>query len=53
LISVAGRTIHQGLDHFVDRNDRRDLSLFQIGLRFIPRRLVNALAFQIPHCSRL
>lgn len=35
LVSVAGRTIHEGLRHLVDRTDRRDLSIFQIGLRFI------------------
>jgi hypothetical protein len=28
LISVGGRTIHQGLRHLVDRNDRCDLSIF-------------------------
>jgi hypothetical protein len=53
LISVGGRTIHQGLRHLVDRNDRRDLSIFQIGLRFIQRRLTNALSIQIPLCSYL
>jgi hypothetical protein len=35
LISVGGRTIHDGLRHLVDRKDRRDLSIFQIGLRII------------------
>jgi len=48
LVSVGGSTIHQGLRHLVDRNDRRDLSIFQIGLRFIQRRLTNALSVQIP-----
>ena len=48
LISVGGRTIRDGLRHLVDRNDRRDLSIFQIGLRFIERRLTNALSFRIP-----
>lgn len=43
LISVGGRTIRDGLRHLVDRVDRRDLSIFQIGLRFIERRLTNAL----------
>jgi GT2 family glycosyltransferase len=42
LISVGGRTIHFGLRHLVDRNDRRDLSIFQIGLRYTQRRLTNA-----------
>jgi len=48
LISVGGRTIRNGLRHLVDRIDRRDLSIFQIGLRFIDRRLINALPFRIP-----
>ena len=47
LISVGGRTIRDGLRHLVDRVDRRDLSIFQIGLRFIERRLTNALPFRI------
>jgi hypothetical protein len=53
LISIGGRTIHQGLRHLVDRIDRRDLSIFQIGLRFIQRRLTNALSVSIPLCSYL
>ena len=53
LISVGSGTIHQGLRHLVDRNDRRDLSVFQIGLRFTQRRLTNALSVQIPLCSYL
>jgi len=53
LISVGGLTIHQGLRHLVDRNDRRDLSIFQIGLRFVQRRLTNALSVHIPLCSYL
>ena len=28
LVSVAGRNIHEGLRHLVDRTDRRDLSIF-------------------------
>jgi hypothetical protein len=42
LVSTGGRTINQGLRHLVDRKDRRDLSIFQIGLRFIERLLVNS-----------
>jgi hypothetical protein len=53
LISIGGRTIHIGLRHLVDRMDRRDLSIFQIGLRFIQRRLTNALSVHIPLCSYL
>jgi len=51
LVSVGGRTIHRGFRHIVDRKDRRDLSIFQIGLRYIQRRLTNALSFSIPLCS--
>jgi hypothetical protein len=53
LISVGGRTIREGLRHLVDRVDRRDLSIFQIGLRFIERRLTNGLPFRIPLFSYL
>ena len=48
LISVGGRTIHSGLRHLVDRNDRRDLSIFQIGLRYIQRRMTNAFLSTSP-----
>ena len=51
LVSVGTRTIRSGLRHLVDRSERRDLWIFQIGLRFIERRLINALAFQTPLCS--
>ena len=47
-ISIGGRTIRDGLRHLVDRVDRRDLSIFQIGLRIIERRVTNALPFRIP-----
>jgi hypothetical protein len=47
LVSTGGRTIHQGLRHLVDRHDRRDLSIFQIGFRFVQRRLTNALPVRI------
>jgi hypothetical protein len=53
LFSVGGRTIRDGLRHLVDRIDRRDLRIFQIGLRFIERRLTNALPFHIPLFSYL
>jgi hypothetical protein len=48
LVSVGGRTVRSGLRHGVDRADRRDLSIFQVGLRFIERRLTNALPIHIP-----
>jgi hypothetical protein len=51
LMSVGGRTIHEGLRHLVDRHDRRDLSIFQIGLRFIERRLTNDFSITVPLCS--
>jgi len=44
LISIDVRTIHTGLCPLVDRKDRRNLSVFQIGLRVIQRRLVNTLS---------
>jgi hypothetical protein len=47
-ISVGGRTISQFLRYLVDRIDRRDLSIFQISLRFIERRLTNELPFRVP-----
>jgi len=53
LISVGGRTIHQGMRHLIDRNDRRDLCIFQIGLRYIKRRLTNAFSFSVPLCAYL
>lgn len=52
LLSIGSRTIRAGLRHFVDRKDRRDLSIFQIGLRFIDRRLLNSLPFSLSLWSR-
>jgi hypothetical protein len=51
LISTGTRTIQDGLRHLVDRKDRRDLSIFQIGLRFVDRQLLNSLPFQLSLCS--
>jgi hypothetical protein len=51
LLSVGSRTIRTGQRHFVDRKDRRDLSLFQIGLRFIDRCLLHSLSFSLPLCT--
>ena len=48
LISVGGRTIHAGLRPLVDRNDRRDLSIFQIGLRFTERMFTNGFSITVP-----
>ncbi len=41
LIFQGQRAVRQGQRHLVDRHDRRDLSLFQIGLRLIERWLTN------------
>ena len=49
-IATGTRTIRRGLRHLVDRNDRRDLSIFQIGLRFNERRLTNAQPISLPLC---
>lgn len=48
LIDVGRKAIKNGLRHWVDRADRRDLSIFQIGLRLIDWRLTHGLpiAFQ-------
>lgn len=50
LMDVGGKIIKNGLRHWVDRAERRDLSIFQIGFRLIERRLTNGLAirFQCP-----
>jgi len=51
LVSIGSRTIHLGLRHLVDRIDRRDLSIFQIGLRFIERRLINGFSLYLSTCT--
>lgn len=50
LISTGARAIKNGQRHLVDRKDRRDLSIFQIGFRLIERRLTNASPISIPLC---
>lgn len=50
LLSVGSQTIRAGLRHLVDRKDRRDLSIFQIGYRFIDRKLLHLLPFSILLC---
>jgi hypothetical protein len=52
-VSTGGRTIHEGRRHLIDRKDRRDLSIFQIGLRFIERQLINALPVPLSLCTYL
>ncbi len=49
-ISTGHRVIKQGLRPCVDRADRRDLSIFQIGLRFIKHRMANDLSMDIRLC---
>jgi hypothetical protein len=53
LISVGAQTVRSGQRHLVDRKDRRDLSIFQIGLRFLERRFINDLSFNVPLCRHL
>jgi hypothetical protein len=53
LLSIGTRSIHAGLRHLVDRKDRRDLSLFQIGFRLIERRLLNLLPVSSSLCVYL
>ena len=51
LISIGTRTVRDGLRHWVDRADRRDLSIFQIGLRFIERCVIDGFSYRILLCS--
>jgi hypothetical protein len=44
-------TIHQRQRHLVDRKNCRDLSIFQIGLRFIERKITNVLFALVSLCS--
>lgn len=47
LMSSGVQVIKNSLRYLVDRRERRDLSVFQIGLRFIQRQLVNSLRVSI------
>jgi len=47
LVSTGSRVIKDGQRHLVDRAERRDLSIFQIGLRSVERRLTNALPVSV------
>ena len=53
LLSSGGKFIRAGLRHLVDRKDRRDLSLFQIGLRILERKLLNVLPVSPALCAYL
>ena len=48
LVTTAVRVIKRGLRQQVDRQDRRDLSIFQIGLRWIERCMKNGQPFTMP-----
>lgn len=41
LMDIGGKIIKNGLRYWVDRAERRDLSIFQIGFRSVDRRLTN------------
>jgi hypothetical protein len=49
-ISIGTKTIQNSHRDQVDRKDRRDLSIFQIGLRFIERLLINSLPCPVNLC---
>jgi len=49
-ISTGVRAIKDGLRHLVDRKDRRDLSIFQIGFRLVKRRLKSGLSVSMSWC---
>ena len=51
LISIGTRMVRSGLRHLIDRKERRDLSIFQIGLRFIERCLTNDRLIRLPLCT--
>jgi hypothetical protein len=47
MLATGSRTIKNGLRHLVDRSNRRDLSIFRIGLYMRDRCLANDLSFPI------
>jgi len=49
-ISIGTKVIQNSMRHLVDRNERRDLCIFQIGLRYIERRLINSLPCPVIFC---
>lgn len=52
-ISSGDHIIHMGERHLVDWKERRDLSLFQISVRFLERRFINGLSRKIQLCEYL
>ena len=51
LVSTGTQIIHAGKRHLVDIKSRRDLSIFQIGMRSIERALINARPIQFSLCN--
>ena len=49
-ISKGTKIIRNGQRSLVDRKDRRDLSIFQIGLRSIERLLINSMKCPVNLC---
>jgi len=47
LVMTGVKVVKRSLRHIVDRKDRRDLSIFQIGLRWLNRALTNSLLAQL------
>lgn len=52
-VFLGTKSIWAGLRHLVDRKDRRDLSLFQIGLQLIERKLLRQLSVSTLPCYLL
>lgn len=53
LVTIGIAVIRKGQRHLVDRVDRRDLCIFQIGLRWVERCLTNVLPLSIRLCPTL
>mgnify|MGYP005625042481 CR=1 FL=1 len=49
-LSMGGKVMKSGLRHLIDRKERIDLCVFQIGLRFINRQLINSFPIGILLC---
>ena len=50
LIATGTYAVHAGIRHLVDVKSRRDLSLFQIGMRLIERAVTNAYLIRFSLC---
>jgi hypothetical protein len=48
LVAFGSKGIKAGQRHLVDRNDRRDLSIFRIGFDLFDRFIVNEQSFSVP-----